>query len=95
MSDARNAFARDMVLRLGRASHDELRVLERVLRRLELGRERYGALNLSKPRDWRIELADELLDAVVYDTMDTIRAEDQKHAEEQAAIVAEFSWEEQ
>jgi hypothetical protein len=61
--------------RLPLASHDELRVVDRVLQRLELGRERYGLLDLAKPRDWRRELREELLDALVYDVADELAAE--------------------
>lgn len=75
----------DLVRRLKLCSLDELRILARLLERLELGRQRYGALDLSLPRPWRRELSEELLDAVVYDTIEQIRAEDLRHANLQAA----------
>lgn len=81
----------DMVRRLGLCSSDELRILARILERIELGRQRYGALDLSLPRPWRRELSEELLDAVVYDTIEQIRAEDLAHENTQAAAVEELA----
>ena len=50
-----------------RCSPDELRVLLAVAQRLELGRVRYGSLDLSSDgRDWSRELSEELVDAVIY-----------------------------
>lgn len=72
----RQALARDLARRQQLASHDELRVLDRVLQRLELGRERYGLLDLRVPRDWDRERGEELLDAVIYDVMGDLAAED-------------------
>lgn len=52
---------------LDECSVDELRVVISILSRLELGRARYGLLDLdADPRDWQRELGEELLDAVVY-----------------------------
>ena len=51
---------------LDHCNHDELRVVCSILARLELGRARYGLLDLDEPRDWQRELGEELLDAVVY-----------------------------
>lgn len=87
----RQALARDIARRLQLASHDEVRVVDRILLRLELGRDRYGLLDLSRPRDWRRELAEELLDALIYDTAETIRAEDLAHANLQAAAAEELA----
>ncbi len=87
----RQALARDLARRLHLASHDELRVIDRLLVRLELGRDRYGELDLRKPRDWRRELGDELLDALVYDTAETLRNEDAAQAGLQAAAADELA----
>jgi hypothetical protein len=52
---------------LGECSDDELRVMNAVLARLEIGRQRYGRLDLaSDVRDWERELGEELLDASIY-----------------------------
>ena len=48
-------------------SDDELRVICAVYKRIELGRSLYGRLDVARdPRNWSRELAEELLDAVVY-----------------------------
>jgi len=67
-----------------------MRVLDRVLHRLEVGRERYGLLDLSKPRDWRRERFEERLDALVYDACEELAIEDQHRAELRAAARAEM-----
>lgn len=72
----RQAIARDISRRLELANLDETRVVCRVLQRLELGRQRYGELDLRKPRDWHKERGEELIDAVLYDVMGDIAAED-------------------
>jgi hypothetical protein len=72
----RQALARGLALRLHRCSLDEARVVDRVLARLEIGRERYGELDLAKPRDWRRERFEERLDALVYDVCEELAAED-------------------
>jgi len=88
----RAALARDIARRLQLASHDELRVVDQILTRLELGRERYGLLDIARDRrEWRRELGEELLDAVIYDTIETIRAEDLAHANLQAAAAEELA----
>lgn len=91
---ARNIAARVLVLAEGGGA--EVRVIDRLIGRLELGRSRYGELVIAgDPRDWRRELADELLDAVVYDTIETLRAEDAAHEEVQHQAVAELrGWQE-
>lgn len=46
---------------------DELSVIESVVARLELGRRRYGVLNVvADKRDWRLEAAEELIDLMIY-----------------------------
>lgn len=64
----RDQLARNLCARIcdGRRSVDELRVLDQLLRRVELGADRYGPLDLAKARDWDAELAEELLDVQVY-----------------------------
>jgi hypothetical protein len=87
----RQALARDLARRQQLLGLDELRVLDRLQQRLELGRDRYGELDLRAPRAWRRELGEELLDAVVYDTIDNLRAEDAAHEELQAQAAAELA----
>jgi len=60
------ALRRDMARRHALCSLDELRVLDLQLTRLELGRERYGHLDLSSRRDWAKEEAEEHIDAAFY-----------------------------
>ncbi len=75
-STRRDALARSIAARLLGCNHDELRVLDLLLGRLELGRDRYGFLDLSKPREWKIEEAEELLDARIYQACDLIQRRD-------------------
>lgn len=94
----RLALARDMARRLPAASLDELRLLDRVLQRLELGRSLYGPLDVSKPRDWRKERFEERLDCLVYDVAGELAAEDQARAGLRAAARDEMvgaRWDEQ
>jgi len=77
---ARDALARSLAARQLLCSHDELRVLDALLGRLELGRERYGHLNLSKVRDWEREEAEELLDVRIYQACATIARRDEQLA---------------
>lgn len=51
-------------------------MIDRAMQRLEIGRERYGLLDLSQPRDWRRERFEERLDALVYDVCEELAAED-------------------
>jgi hypothetical protein len=51
-------------------SGDELRVAVRVLWSLSEGRNQYGALDVMDGRDWREELQQELVDALVYHEID-------------------------
>lgn len=66
---------------------DELRVVERITERLELGRVRYGELDLRQPRPWRRELREELLDALIYDAAEELHAEDLAQAREQPELL--------
>ncbi len=75
------AMRRDIARRLALCNLDESRVVDRVLQRLELGRERYGGLDLSKPRNWRKERFEERLDALVYDVAEELAAEDAERAQ--------------
>lgn len=61
-------------------SHDELRVLDVILVRLELGRERYGLLDLAVPRDWERERAEELADAAIYEAARVLTDRDKRTA---------------
>jgi len=72
----RDALARSIAARLLTCNEDELRVLDAILGRLELGRDRYGHLDLSKARDWDAEEAEELLDARIYRACDVLRRRD-------------------
>jgi hypothetical protein len=65
-STRRDALARVVSSRLHACSHDELRVLDVVLTRLERGRDHYGPLDLSQKRDWARESAEELVDENFY-----------------------------
>lgn len=60
--------------RLHLCSFDELQVIDVVLGRLELGRQRYGYLDLARDdRDLELEEAEEHIDARVYRACKTIR----------------------
>lgn len=51
----------------GECSDDELRVIGSIHKRLETGRAQYGRLDLLQDaRDWNRELAEELIDAMIY-----------------------------
>lgn len=55
------------------SSYDELRVKAVFARRMKLGRERHGHLDLSDDqRNFRRERAEEILDAEVYDCCDEL-----------------------
>ncbi len=77
---ARLALARNISARTHQCSLDELRVLDVVLTRLELGRDQYGPLDLSQPRDWKLERAEEIVDAEFYRACDLLCARDLKLA---------------
>lgn len=54
-----------------------MRIVERVVSRLELGRAQYGDLNLATdPRDWRAEAAEEAVDGLVYTAAGEIALDD-------------------
>lgn len=60
-------------------------MLDVLLARLEVGRERYGYLDLAKPRDWQRERAEELVDAAIYNACDLLSkgdAEDQRERQD-------------
>jgi hypothetical protein len=58
--------------RLHLCNEDELDVLDVLLARVELGRDRYGALDLTKARDWERDEAEELLDMRVYQSIQVV-----------------------
>lgn len=69
--------------RLERCSPDELRVIDRCLAGLELGRERYGALDLGRDdRDWLDEASDESRDGLLYRAMHAEQAKRARRDEE-------------
>lgn len=74
----REALARIVASRLGDLSHDELRVVDKITSRMiGVGREKYGALVLSREsRDWRNEGSAELADFVFYAACREIAAND-------------------
>ncbi len=52
---------------LGECSVDELRAVNVLLARLEIGRRKYGALDISTdPRDWNLEADEEIADLSIY-----------------------------
>lgn len=65
-STRRDALHRNISSRLLLCNVDELRVLDVLLGRLELGRHRYGHLDLAASRDWDKEEAEEHADAAIY-----------------------------
>jgi hypothetical protein len=89
------AMRRDIARRLALCNLDELRVIDRVLQRLEIGRERYGWLDLSKPRNWRKERCEERLDALVYDVAEELAAEDSERTYLHEAVRREIAAREQ
>lgn len=82
-----------LVGQLQTLEYDALRVVSRVAARLELGRERYGDLDLAQPRPWRRERNEELLDAIVYEVAGELAAEDAAreamHEQARAEMVGE------
>jgi hypothetical protein len=86
----RQALARNLASRLQPAGLDELRVIDRILSRLELGRQRYGELDLGAPRDWRAERFEEELDALVYQVCSELAAEDLARQSLRSAARAEM-----
>lgn len=53
---------------------DEIDVLEVMQSRLERGHAEYGALDVRDGRDWRIQRAEELVDAEMYGAFEIVRA---------------------
>lgn len=70
---------------------DELRVLEFDALRLLKGRETYGPLDLSAPRDWNHAEFEELVDARLYRTFAIIQAQDAQRAQLHADVAAEIA----
>jgi len=62
-----DGLRRSIVGRLGACNVDELRVLDQLLVRIELGRDQYGHLDLSRKRDWARERSEEMADWAIYD----------------------------
>lgn len=88
------AMRRDLARFNATLNLDELRILDRVQQRLIIGLERYGHLDLSKPRDWRKERFEERLDALVYDVAEELAAEDVAREPLRAAAGRELAeWE--
>lgn len=93
MSEAvrcRDALEASIRARLGACAHDELRVVDAILLRLELGRDQYGPLDLNKPRDWAREEAEEHIDAVVYRACALISRQDAHRRELRGAAGREM-----
>ncbi len=72
----RLALVRVLTPRIAALELDAVRLIDHVVTRLELGRERYGDLDLAAPRDWSKELGEELIDALVYQAANVLAAQD-------------------
>ena len=57
------------------AGTHELAVIAQLCRRLEKGRKEYGGLDIDRVRNWRQDLREELLDALVYDAILLLRGD--------------------
>lgn len=69
----------DLEARLELCAYDELRVVSKILGRLELGRQRYGYLDLARDRrNYKREEAEEHLDGAVYRACDELDREDKE-----------------
>lgn len=79
-SDRRRGVLSSLERRLGACSLDELRVLDVVLTRMEMGRDQYGPLDLAVVRDWELEEAHEHVDGMFYRACAIIRDRDAKAA---------------
>lgn len=66
-------------------------MLDQLLRRVELGGDRYGPLDLAKARDWDKELAEELLDVQVYRAIGKVLERDGRVASPGVAQDWDFS----
>lgn len=61
-------------LRVAGVGPDELRVLLRMIERMQHGRKQYGALDIAgSPKNWRAEATEEFLDGAIYLAMQSIR----------------------
>ncbi|MGN6107087.1 MAG: hypothetical protein ACTHU0_18415 [Kofleriaceae bacterium] len=80
-----DALLVELARRLALANRDERRVIDAILGRLELGRSLYGHLDLSKPRDWEREAAEEVIDERFYRACDLIQRQDRERAAAAAA----------
>jgi hypothetical protein len=87
MSANLDGLKRSVIARLGACNLDELRVVDQLLVRLELGRDRYGHLDLAQRRDWARERAEEAADYAVYDACLLLSQRD----EDMRAMVAPVS----
>ena len=88
---ARIALIRGLARRMLLGSFDEIRVMEKLWSRLEMGRGPYGPLDLSKDlRDWRAERMAETLDRCLYDVFEELALEDRARAGLQAAARSEL-----
>jgi hypothetical protein len=77
--DAARGLRTNLCARLEAFSRDELRVVDRVMQRLELGRDRYGALDLAvDKRNWDQEADEERVDGLIYETCRDIAAHDRR-----------------
>lgn len=66
----------EFTLRYIECSDDERAVLSEMLRRIEVGRENYGELDLdSDERDFRKEAREEAVDWLVYDIAGSLKRE--------------------
>jgi hypothetical protein len=94
MSDdiRRQALARSLAARHAALGLDELRVIDELTCRLELGRQRYGELDLAKPRDWDRERFEERIDALVYDVCGELAEQDRRRGELQEQAQAEMAF---
>ena len=60
-------------------SPDARKVLLAIARRMQKGQEQYGLLHLDvDPRDWRNEIAEELMDALVYMACEEVQIDARK-----------------
>lgn len=79
----RDVLAHSICARLcdDRRTIDEVRVIDIVLGRLEIGADRYGGLRLATDtRDWRAEAAEEVVDMAIYNACDVLRRRDERIA---------------
>jgi hypothetical protein len=83
----------DLEARLELCSYDELRVVSKILGRLELGRDRYGYLDMARDRrNYRREEAEEHLDGAVYRACDELDREDRGVVEDTNRDTKNAEW---